>query len=162
MAVASDLLSAALVLQYAKRHQLASDQLATLDQLVRQAVGLLQVYQGQDGSYSYFRNMKKSPYVTAWVLEGLLAARELGIDLFRTRVGSMSCLFFQPGPVTDFKSASASDTARFAKYFTEMLDQGIYLTPSQYETAFLSTAHRSEHVDRIVEANRKALKAAFA
>ncbi|MHC4944349.1 MAG: glutamate-1-semialdehyde 2,1-aminomutase [Planctomycetota bacterium] len=85
----------------------------------------------------------------------------LGLELFCTRVGSMSCLFFDNGPVKDFLSALESDTIRFANYFRSMLEQGIYIAPSQFETAFLSTAHTDEMVDRIVEANFNALEKAY-
>ncbi|MFH2000599.1 MAG: glutamate-1-semialdehyde 2,1-aminomutase [Planctomycetota bacterium] len=88
-------------------------------------------------------------------------AKALGLKLFCTRVGSMSCLFFNEGPITDYESAARSDTKRFARYFSAMMEQGIYLAPSQFETAFLSTAHTGEMVDKIIAANRKALEAAF-
>jgi glutamate-1-semialdehyde-2,1-aminomutase len=63
------------------------------------------------------------------------------------RIGSMFCLFFSSGPVFDLASAQRSDTARFAKFFHTCLDRGVYLPPSQFETAFISTAHRTEDID---------------
>jgi len=87
-------------------------------------------------------------------------AESLGLNLWCTRVGSMSCLFFNPGPITDYESAAQSDTKRFARYFSEMMAQGIYLAPSQFETAFLSAAHTEEMVEKIIAANKKALEAA--
>ncbi len=87
---------------------------------------------------------------------------DLGLDLCLNSAGSMSCLFFNSGPVTNMEHASSSDTKRFARYFAEMLARGVYLAPSAFETAFLSTAHTEEMVDKIVEANRGALEAAFA
>ena len=86
----------------------------------------------------------------------------LGLDLCATRVGSMSCLFFTEKPVVTFADAAGSDLTRFAAYFRTMLEEGIYLAPSQFETAFLSTAHSEDDVARIVAANRKALRAAYA
>src|SRR5215472_9822506 len=68
------------------------------------------------------------------------------------RVGSMFTFFFSPGPVTDWESAKASDTARFGRFFRAMLERGIYLAPSQFEAAFLSAAHTEEDVARTVEA----------
>jgi len=63
------------------------------------------------------------------------------------RIGSMFCLFFSSGPVFDLASAQRSDTARFAKFFHTCLDRGVYLPPSHFETAFISTAHRTEDID---------------
>jgi glutamate-1-semialdehyde 2,1-aminomutase len=80
-----------------------------------------------------------------------------GIRHVYTRVGSMACLFFNEGPVTDFESACASDTERFGRYFRVMQDEGIYLPPSQFETFFVSAAHDEETIDRVVEASGKAL-----
>ncbi|MEJ2703966.1 MAG: glutamate-1-semialdehyde 2,1-aminomutase, partial [Sedimentisphaerales bacterium] len=57
------------------------------------------------------------------------------------RVGSMFTLFFNPGPVTDYASATASDTGAYARFHKAMLERGIYLPPSQFEACFLSTRH---------------------
>ncbi len=88
--------------------------------------------------------------------------RELGLPLVQNRVGSMSTLFFTRGPVTDYRSATSSNTQRFAAYFRSMLELGIYLAPSQYEAGFVSIAHSDADIDRTIDANRRALKAAFA
>ena len=90
LAIASDLLSAALVLDYARRNQLASPRLADLELMVREAVAMLQLYQHKDGSFAYWRNQKKSPYITAWVLEGLLAARALALPVSDQSLASAS------------------------------------------------------------------------
>jgi len=83
----------------------------------------------------------------------------LGIELTANRVGSMMTLFFTRGPVTDFVSAKSSDTAAFGRYFNELLNRGVFIAPSQFEAAFVSTALTEENIDRTVEANREALKA---
>jgi glutamate-1-semialdehyde 2,1-aminomutase len=70
------------------------------------------------------------------------------------RVGSMFTVFFTERSVTDFESAKASDTAQFNAHFQSMLKQGIYLAPSQFEAAFISTAHSVEDIDRTVVAAR--------
>jgi glutamate-1-semialdehyde 2,1-aminomutase len=70
----------------------------------------------------------------------------------------MFCLFFSAGEVYDWGTAAACDTARFARYFRSMLDQGIYLAPSQFETAFVSRAHSDEDIDKTLAAARNALK----
>jgi len=90
------------------------------------------------------------------------AIKGLGLSLVQNRVGSMSTLFFTDKPVTNYKSAAASDTARFGLYFREMLRQGIYMTPSQFEAGFVSIAHTDADIDRTLEANEEALRLAFA
>ena len=87
---------------------------------------------------------------------------ELGLPPVQNRVGSMSTLFFTQNRVTDYASARTSDTRRFAIYFREMLNQGIYLAPSQFEAGFISIAHSNQDIDRTVEANKIALRAAYA
>ena len=84
------------------------------------------------------------------------AAREAGIAATLNRVGSMMTLFFTPGPVTDYASAKKSDTQAFAKFFRAMLSQGIYLPPSQFEAAFLSTAHTPADLNKTLKAARAA------
>ncbi len=66
------------------------------------------------------------------------------------RVGSMFTFFFIDGSVTDYDSARKSDTARFAEFHRRMLDRGIYFPPSQFEAAFVSTAHSEEDVANTV------------
>jgi glutamate-1-semialdehyde 2,1-aminomutase len=70
--------------------------------------------------------------------------------------------FFQAGPVTDWDSASKSNTKAFAKFFRSMLDSGVYLPPSQYEAAFLGAAHSEEDVQRTIAAAKEAFAAAKA
>jgi glutamate-1-semialdehyde 2,1-aminomutase len=65
--------------------------------------------------------------------------------------------FFTPDPVTDWDSASKSDTVAFGRFFRGMLDAGIYLPPSQFEAAFLSAAHTEEDVQRTVQAAKDSL-----
>jgi glutamate-1-semialdehyde 2,1-aminomutase len=87
---------------------------------------------------------------------------ELGLPLLQNRVGSMATLFFTSTPVVDYGSALTSDTVRFGSYFREMLRQGIYLAPSQFEAGFVSIAHTDQEIDRTIDANRVALRAAYA
>ena len=84
------------------------------------------------------------------------AAREAGIASTLNRMGSMMTLFFTPGPVTDYASAKKSDTQAYAKFFRAMLNQGIYLAPSQFEAAFLSTAHTPADINKTLKAARAA------
>jgi glutamate-1-semialdehyde 2,1-aminomutase len=95
--------------------------------------------------------------------EGLIdAAQEAGVPVAVNRVGSMIGLFFvtEPGkPVLNFADATASDTERYAKFFHAMLDQGVYLAPSQYEALFVGLAHDDEAIEKTIDAAAKAFKA---
>ncbi len=74
-----------------------------------------------------------------------------GRDFVFHRAGSMFCLFFTSNPVRNLDDTKQSDTAAFAKFFHGCLDRGVYWPPSQFETAFLSTAHAEADIDRTVE-----------
>jgi glutamate-1-semialdehyde 2,1-aminomutase len=74
------------------------------------------------------------------------------------RVGSMMCMFFTEETVVDFKSAVKSDTELYGKYFHEMLEQGIYLAPAQFEALFVSTAHSGNDLDKTILAHKKSLQ----
>ncbi len=83
---------------------------------------------------------------------------KLGLKYQINRVGSMFTLFFTDHPVIDADSARTSNTIQFAKYYASMLDQGIYLPPSQYEAAFLSSSHGDREIAKTIKANLKALQ----
>ena len=85
-------------------------------------------------------------------------AKRAGIALTQTRVGSMLTSFFTQEPVVDWNSAKKSDTKRYGLFFHGMLEQGIYLAPSQFEAAFLSTAHTSTDIEKTIRAARVAFK----
>jgi len=72
------------------------------------------------------------------------------------RVGSMFTWFFAPGPVTDWTSAAKSDTEGFGRFFRSMLENGIYLPPSQFEAAFLGAAHTEHDVQQTIAAAKQA------
>ena len=84
------------------------------------------------------------------------AAKAAGVTMTHNRVGSMFTWFFTPGPVTDWDSASKSDTEAFGRFFRNMLDSGVYLPPSQYEAAFLGAAHTEEDIKKTVAAAKQA------
>ncbi|MGA2477627.1 MAG: glutamate-1-semialdehyde 2,1-aminomutase [Spirochaetia bacterium] len=91
--------------------------------------------------------------------EGLSsAAQAAGVPLQVSQAGSMFGAFFCAEPVKDWESAKKSDTARFSRYFRRMLEEGVYLAPSQFEAGFVSTAHGPAEV----EATLKAAEIAFA
>jgi glutamate-1-semialdehyde 2,1-aminomutase len=72
------------------------------------------------------------------------------------RIGSMFTVFFNSNPVTDYASATRSDTKRYARFHRAMLKEGMYLPPSQFEACFVSTQHKSKVIDRTIAAVRKA------
>jgi len=82
---------------------------------------------------------------------------KLGLHYTLNRCGSMFTLFFTDRAVTDFDSAKTSDTPAFTRYFNAMLEQGIYLPPSQFEACFVSGAHQKEDLDKTINANYLAL-----
>jgi glutamate-1-semialdehyde 2,1-aminomutase len=85
------------------------------------------------------------------------AAKAAGVPHCINRVGSMWTLFFTEGPVTDYESAKRSDTARFGRFFWEMMDRGVYLPCSQFEAAFNSVLHDESMIAQTVAAAREAL-----
>jgi len=93
------------------------------------------------------------------VADGVAAeAERAGIPLTLNRVGAMWTWFFNSDPVTNYDDAAKSDTAVFGGFHRAMLEQGIWLPPSQFEAAFLSTAHGQAEVDATIEAARNAFK----
>ncbi len=96
---------------------------------------------------------RKSAALTEGIGE---AAREAGVPVYQTRVGTMFATFFTAEPVTDWASAKRCDTGRFARFFHEMLEQGVYLAPSQFEAGFISATHSDNDIARTVEAARRA------
>ena len=82
-----------------------------------------------------------------------------GLDYRFNRVGSMFCLFFTGQEIVDLDSVMTADSAAFRKFFTSMLDQGVYIAPSPYETGFISVAHGNSEIDATLEAMDTALSA---
>jgi glutamate-1-semialdehyde 2,1-aminomutase len=121
------------------------------------AAGCAMVKQLRDRKGEIYPRLEK---LSRELVDGVAAAAKDGsVPLCHNRVGSMFTWFFQDGPVTDWDSASKSNTETFAKFFRGMLDSGVYLPPSQYEAAFLGAAHTEEDVQRTVVASKKALAA---
>ena len=86
------------------------------------------------------------------------AADAVGIPIQQTRVGTMFSTFFSETAPENWSTVSASDTERFGKFFSTMLENGVYLAPSQFEAGFVSTAHTPEVIDATVAAVEIALK----
>jgi glutamate-1-semialdehyde 2,1-aminomutase len=118
------------------------------------AAGCAMLKQLRDRKNEIYPQLEKR---SAELVEGVAAAaRDAGIALCHNRVGSMFTWFFQKGPVTDWDSASKSNTDAFGKFFRSMLDSGVYLPPSQYEAAFLGAAHTDDDVQRTIAAAKQA------
>ena len=88
-------------------------------------------------------------------VRSMLASK--GLDYQFNRVGSMFCLFFTAEPIVNLQSVMTADTAAFRKFFTSMLEQGVYMAPSPYETGFMSVAHGNAEIDATLEAMDQAL-----
>jgi glutamate-1-semialdehyde 2,1-aminomutase len=98
---------------------------------------------------------KKTSYLTEAISE---KAEENGVPITINRGTGMFTLFFTAGPVRDYRTAKTSDTKRFAQFFIEMMEQGIYLPPSQFEAWFISLAHTQKDLDQTIEACDAAFK----
>jgi len=97
------------------------------------------------------------------VTEGVAAeAKQAGIPLTLNRVGAMWTWFFTANAVNNYEQAKTSDTAAFGRFHHAMLDRGVWLPPSQFEAAFLSTAHGEAEVAATIAASREAFRAVSA
>ena len=88
-------------------------------------------------------------------VRAMLSAKGLGYQF--NRVGSMFCLFFTEEKIINLDSVMTANTGEFRSFFTEMLEQGVYMAPSPYETGFISMAHGENEIDATLEAMEKAL-----
>src|ERR1044072_4683244 len=84
------------------------------------------------------------------------AAADAGVKTTTNRVGSMWTSFFCKEPVTNWATANKSNRELYGKFFHAMLDEGVYLAPSQFEAAFVSTTHTDAIINQTIEAARKA------
>jgi len=122
---------------------------------VAMAAGLamLRYLNEHDEVYNYLENI--SDKLVTGMRENM---DKLGLNYTINRVGSMFSIFFTRQPVTDFDSAKKSDLKLFGQYFNNMLNRGIYLAPSQFETLFISTAITDELADKYLKANFESLQ----
>jgi glutamate-1-semialdehyde 2,1-aminomutase len=118
------------------------------------AAGLATIgYLEEHAAEVYAQLEAKSRAVAAGVAQ---EAARAGIPLTTNRVGAMWTWFFTGGPVTNYEQAAKSDTAAFGGFHRAMLEQGIWLPPSQFEAAFLSTAHSDADIEATIAAARTA------
>jgi glutamate-1-semialdehyde 2,1-aminomutase len=100
---------------------------------------------------------------SAHLVQGVAdAARTAGVGMTHNRVGSMFTWFFTSEPVVNWESAKKADTQRFGRFHRVMLEQGIYLPPSQFEAAFLSASHTDADIQKTTDAAAHALRKARA
>ncbi|HEY9818542.1 MAG: glutamate-1-semialdehyde 2,1-aminomutase [Elainellaceae cyanobacterium] len=93
--------------------------------------------------------------ITKKLAEGMLAiAQETGHEACGGQISAMFGFFFNAGPVHNYEDAKTSDLAKFGRFHRGMLEQGVYLAPSQFEAGFTSLAHTDEDIDRTLEAAR--------
>ncbi len=94
------------------------------------------------------------------LVSGLRAqVAEAGISAQINTMGPLATVFFTSEPVRNYTDAKRSDIKRYARFFREMLDQGIFLAPSQFEATFVSMAHTSQDIDRTLAATHESLQA---
>ena len=106
---------------------------------------------------------KKLDKLAGEVVAGVAAAaKDAGVTMCHNRVGSMFTWFFAKGPITDWTTAATSDTEAFGRFFRTMLENGIYLPPSQFEAAFLGTAHTERDLQQTIAAAKQAFAAVAA
>ncbi|MDN5203170.1 glutamate-1-semialdehyde 2,1-aminomutase [Fulvivirgaceae bacterium BMA10] len=96
--------------------------------------------------------------ITSFIVQGIQQnLKKLNLSYTINHLGSMFSLFFTEKEVIDFDTAKTSDTKKFGEYFRRMLNQGVYLAPSQFETLFISTAITKELAEAIIQANYEVL-----
>jgi glutamate-1-semialdehyde 2,1-aminomutase len=115
---------------------------------VAMAAGLATLQQLQ--TPGFYEKLEQTSRRLAAGLEKIAASCDIPVSL--QRVGSMLGLFFTGHPVRNFTDAKTSDLERFARYYQLMLQQGIYLAPSQFEALFISAAHSEELIDQTLAA----------
>jgi len=86
--------------------------------------------------------------------------KKLGITATFTRVGSLFSMFFTDQEIINFESVKTSDTKFFKRYFNAMLEEGIYIAPSQFEAGFMSAVHTNDDIDQTIDAQSRALQKA--
>ena len=107
-------------------------------------------------SKQIYQDLEKKTVYLAEEISGLAEERSIPVSV--NYATGMLTLFFTEGPVRDYRTAKMSDTKRFAQFFIEMMERGIYLPPSQFEAWFISVAHAQNDLDRTIDACGEAFK----
>lgn len=102
---------------------------------------------------------KKLERLSALLEKGLIdASKKAGVSVKFYRAGTMFCTYFTDKDVIDYQTAKNSDTEKFARFFSGMLNRGVYLAPSQFEAGFISLAHTEKDIETTVKAAYEAFK----
>ena len=121
------------------------------------AAGLTALKKLDETPNAYEDLEKKAGFVEAGFR---LNAKELGLYVVLNRVGSMMTAFFtNEEKVSSFDEAMTSDTSKYAEYFKNAVENGLYIAPSQFECLFISMAHTEKDLEKLIKGNRKALEA---
>lgn len=107
----------------------------------------------------FFEQLNRKANTFFHACRSLIEERNFPLSL--NFVNSMGCLFFRDGGVSDYKTATQSDTAQFARYFKGLLEEGVYIAPSQYEALFISAAHSEGDLEATLQAMRKVLEVVY-
>jgi glutamate-1-semialdehyde 2,1-aminomutase len=121
---------------------------------IAMAAGIAALQELRDGG-AYCKLEELSEQLEAGMRD---AAKSAGIPVQFNVCGSMFCGYFTSEPVWNLADAMKSDRERFKKYFHGMLEEGVYLAPSQFEAGFISTAHTVEDIEKTVRAAAKVMK----
>jgi glutamate-1-semialdehyde 2,1-aminomutase len=122
---------------------------------IAMAAGLAMLRELNNNPSIYTELEKMGVYIESGLKNVL---QKTGLNYTINRVGSMYSLFFTSTEVINWETAKTSDTALFGKYFHAMLDKGVYLAPSQYESLFISSSITQEHADTIISATEASLR----
>jgi glutamate-1-semialdehyde 2,1-aminomutase len=106
-------------------------------------------------SSAYQELEKKSSLLEKGIIE---AVNKTGMEIQLPRIGSMFTVFFAREPVTDYETAAKADSKLYAKFFHQMLSNGVYLPPSQFEASFVSAAHTHKDIQSTISAVEKSFK----
>ncbi|GJM61896.1 glutamate-1-semialdehyde 2,1-aminomutase [Persicobacter diffluens] len=123
---------------------------------ISMAAGLAQLKRIKNDKDLYQRLTEK----TQKIADGIAAhLKALNLNYYTSQIGSMYTLFFTENEVHNFEDAKSCDLEKFGKFFNAMLEEGVYLPPSQFETWFISDALTDKEISKIIDAAGKALKA---
>ena len=114
------------------------------------AAGIAALRQLLAGGDAFYDSLGET---TRRIAEGVAnEAKQAGVPMYTARVGSMFTWFFQNGPINNFEDAAKSDTAVFGQFHRGMLERGIWLPPSQFEAAFVSSVHANAEIEATITA----------
>ncbi len=103
----------------------------------------------------WYDRLEVMSYVLTTQLKSAFEDHELYYNI--NRLGSMFCIFFTESDVDNYEAVMSCDTQKYAQFYRELLKEGIYLPPAQFEVSFLSCAHNLEDVDKTIAAVNRAL-----